>query len=169
MTRRTLLSLCLMVLACAAAWLLLAGCYERDPITDAIQPRSFTAPAPGSYAVCWDSIEAPRQVRRDQAFDVLVTVTNCGTAIWPDLQMVDPVGMMARGAIRLYCRWEMDEEQPFGMSSDLPWPLLPGRNVTLLVRAVAPPRPGRYVMRLDFVQHAVASLGQPAWAVIDVH
>jgi len=138
---------------------------EQNPnahLAAIIDPKVPPVLSSAAFNICWDSIEAPKQMRPGERVELVVTIRNCSPEIWPDPQMGDPVNMTGSHAVRIATRWRGANGPASGKWSreELPWPLLPGKSVEVGVRVTAPSQPGRYLLDLDLLQEAVAWFGE---------
>jgi hypothetical protein len=95
-------------------------------------------------------LDEPTGLLEDEqrTFDVLVT--NLGGTTWPGGEQAEP-------EVRLSYQW-LDEEGAlvgFGLRTPLPADLTPGESQIVPLHVLAPPKAGRYTLRLDLVHEHV--------------
>ena len=108
---------------------------------------------------------------RGSEADVRISFTNQGDAVWPDDLSGDPAVRDGSYAVRVAYDWSLAATTtPLRPAhrADLPHPLRPGAQMTLLLNIVAPREPGIYRLEVHLLQELVAwfdSHGAPILAV----
>ncbi len=140
-----------------AGYRLYVGPGGRRPLP----PPLFLEPLPlGRPCAEFLAATAPARVAPGAEFSARVKVANCSDAAWSAAG-----APLQAGALRVAAsyRWlASDGRAPVadGERSLLPHDVPPGDTVEMRVRARAPAAPGRYLLRLTFVQETVAWLDQ---------
>ncbi|MCX6024608.1 MAG: N-acetylmuramoyl-L-alanine amidase [Chloroflexi bacterium] len=102
--------------------------------------------------VAFNRNQIPTTLSPGQIVNASVTLRNSGSRAWP------------RGGttpFRVGVRWQKagalpaPTESPFETRTDLPKDIAPGQDVTVQVRLMAPPAPGKYEVRVDMIQDTV--------------
>ncbi len=148
----------LMITAC--------GRRERPAVFDAVThtPTAQSVRAsplpPSALRVRWGGTTMPLTVAPGSNTLVLVTFTNEGDQVWPDLVAGDQSLQDGTHAVRLGYAWS----RPSGGAptrtrrparADLPNAIPPQASVTLGIGVVAPEAPGDYILEFDLVQELV--------------
>ena len=121
----------------------------------------MSEPNGATYAVDYVATAPPRHLAHDELLVVAVTVTNTGTAAWPDADGVP---------INLGYHWVDGAGQMVafdGQRTPLGQRVLPGASVTVGLRVLPPESAGEYRLQVDMVKESVAWLSWQGVAMLE--
>ena len=143
-----------------------AGCGRREtPAWFDAQPHSAAVVASGNplpasaLKVRWGSLSLPRTVGANSIVPVIVSVTNAGDMLWPDVAAASPRLKDGSYAVRLSYEWipadDPHDDRRRAKRSDLPRSMMPGDSIDVKLTLQAPAEAGEYTVVIELVQELV--------------